>query len=153
MCPSLIQIGSKTAEKNSAQTNKQTDRQTDTTKIMVTWPWTNSCRFGSLQCSDLSQEIMRLADCREITAVYRHRGFRRQFFEASHHRAAHNRTRNGRRVVADGREQFCDHVTQISRCACALTTIDCIRLMFASGSVRACLRGGRRPTSKLASQH
>jgi len=33
----LIQIGSKMAEKNSAQTNKQTD----TTKIMVTWPWTN----------------------------------------------------------------------------------------------------------------
>jgi len=30
MCPSLIQIGSQTAEKNSAQTNKQTDRQTDT---------------------------------------------------------------------------------------------------------------------------
>jgi len=29
MFPSLIQIGSKTAEKNSAQTNKQTDRQTD----------------------------------------------------------------------------------------------------------------------------
>ena len=25
MCPSLIEIGSKTAEKNSAQTNKQTD--------------------------------------------------------------------------------------------------------------------------------
>jgi len=24
------------------QTNKQTDRQTDTTKIMVTWPWTNT---------------------------------------------------------------------------------------------------------------
>jgi len=22
-------------------TNKQTNRQTDTTKIMVTWPWTN----------------------------------------------------------------------------------------------------------------
>jgi len=49
MCPSLIQIGSKTAEKNSAQTNKtdkqtdkQTDRQTDTTKIMDTWPWTNT---------------------------------------------------------------------------------------------------------------
>jgi len=41
MFPSLIQIGSKTAEKNSAQTNKQTDRQTDTTKIMDTWPWTN----------------------------------------------------------------------------------------------------------------
>ena len=30
-------MGSKTAVKNSAQT----DRQTDTTKIMVTWPWTN----------------------------------------------------------------------------------------------------------------
>jgi len=29
MCPSLIQIGSKTAEKNSAQTNRQTDRQTN----------------------------------------------------------------------------------------------------------------------------
>ena len=29
MCPSLIQIGSKTAEKNSAQTNKQTNKQTD----------------------------------------------------------------------------------------------------------------------------
>jgi len=26
MCPSLIEIGSKTAEKNSAQTNKQTNR-------------------------------------------------------------------------------------------------------------------------------
>jgi len=34
----LIKIGSKTAEKNSAQT----DRQTDTTKIMVTWPWSNT---------------------------------------------------------------------------------------------------------------
>jgi len=30
-------IGSNTADKNSAQTN----RQTDTTKIMLTWPWTN----------------------------------------------------------------------------------------------------------------
>jgi len=29
MFPSLIEIGSKTAEKNSAQTNKQRDRQTD----------------------------------------------------------------------------------------------------------------------------
>jgi len=29
MYPGLIEIGSKTAEKNSAQTNKQTDRQTD----------------------------------------------------------------------------------------------------------------------------
>ena len=28
MCPSLIEIGSKTAEKNSAQTNRQTDRET-----------------------------------------------------------------------------------------------------------------------------
>jgi len=42
MCPSLIQIGSKTAEKTvHKQTNRQTNRQTDTTKIMVTWPWTN----------------------------------------------------------------------------------------------------------------
>ena len=29
MCPSLIEIGSKTAEKNSAQTNRQANRQTD----------------------------------------------------------------------------------------------------------------------------
>jgi len=29
MCPSLIEIGSKTAEKNSAQTNRQTNKQTD----------------------------------------------------------------------------------------------------------------------------
>jgi len=29
MCPSLIEIGSKTAEKNSAQTNIQTNKQTD----------------------------------------------------------------------------------------------------------------------------
>jgi len=29
MCPSLIEIGSKTAERNSAQTKKQTNRQTD----------------------------------------------------------------------------------------------------------------------------
>jgi len=29
MYPSLIEIGSKTAEKNSAQTNRQTNRQTD----------------------------------------------------------------------------------------------------------------------------
>ena len=29
MCPSLIEIGSKTAEKNSAQTNKQTNIQTN----------------------------------------------------------------------------------------------------------------------------
>jgi len=33
MCPSLTEIGSRT--------HKQTDRQTDTSKIMVTWPWTN----------------------------------------------------------------------------------------------------------------
>jgi len=30
MCPSLIEIGSKTAEKNSAQTNKQTNKQRQT---------------------------------------------------------------------------------------------------------------------------
>jgi len=35
----LIEIGSKTAEKNSAQTNRQTNQQT--LRKMVTWPWTN----------------------------------------------------------------------------------------------------------------
>jgi len=46
----LIEIGSKTAEKNSAQTNRQADKPTDTTKIMVTWPWTNTtkARFSRL---------------------------------------------------------------------------------------------------------
>jgi len=34
ICPNLIEIGAKTAQKKSAQTNKPTD----TTKIMVTWP-------------------------------------------------------------------------------------------------------------------
>jgi len=29
MCPSLIEIGSKTAEKNSVQSNRQTNKQTD----------------------------------------------------------------------------------------------------------------------------
>jgi len=29
MCPSLMEIGSKTAEKNPAQTNKQTNKQTN----------------------------------------------------------------------------------------------------------------------------
>jgi len=29
ICPSLIEIGSKTTEKNSAQTNRQTNKQTD----------------------------------------------------------------------------------------------------------------------------
>jgi len=32
----------KDGEKNSAQTNRQTDKPTDTTKIMVTWPWTKT---------------------------------------------------------------------------------------------------------------
>jgi len=45
----LIEIGSQTAEKNSAQRNKQTNRQTDkptdTTKIMVTWLWTNTTKI------------------------------------------------------------------------------------------------------------
>jgi len=31
------------------QTNKQTNRQTDTTKIMVTWLWTNTCRYSATQ--------------------------------------------------------------------------------------------------------
>jgi len=54
MCPSLVEIGSKTAEKNSGQTNRLTDRQTDTTKIMVTWPWTNTSAYGGADlCSSV----------------------------------------------------------------------------------------------------
>jgi len=29
-------------------TNKQTDKPTDTTKIMVTWPWTNFLSLSAL---------------------------------------------------------------------------------------------------------
>jgi len=42
----LIEIGSKTAEEKPAQTNRQTNKQTDTTKIMVTWPWTKKFNYG-----------------------------------------------------------------------------------------------------------
>jgi len=45
MCPSLIEIGSKMAEKNSAQTDRQTNKQIDTTKIMVTWPFREITKF------------------------------------------------------------------------------------------------------------
>jgi len=44
----LIEIGLKTAEKNSAQTN--TDRHYGT-KIIVTWPWTN---ILNQQCTKLA---------------------------------------------------------------------------------------------------
>jgi len=56
----LIEIGSKTAEKNctNKQTNRQTDKPTDTTKIMVTWPWTNNYIYftrgrGGKYCDEL----------------------------------------------------------------------------------------------------
>jgi len=50
MCPSLIEIRSKTAEKNSTQTNRQTNWQTDsdTTKITVTWRTQPCIPLGSL---------------------------------------------------------------------------------------------------------
>jgi len=60
MFPSLTEIESKTAEKNSAQTNKQTD----TTKIMVTRPWTNrrlSYRRGTARRAVLSVESVSAA--------------------------------------------------------------------------------------------
>jgi len=43
----LIEIESKTAEKNctNKQTDRQTDKPTDTTKIIVTWPWTNCEKY------------------------------------------------------------------------------------------------------------
>jgi len=55
----LIEIGSKTAEKNSAQTNKQTD----TTKIMVTWPWTNNVEIRR------SNRILGLTRCIDDDAI------------------------------------------------------------------------------------
>jgi len=32
-------------KQTNRQTDRQTDKPTDTTKIMVTWPWTNSRRY------------------------------------------------------------------------------------------------------------
>ena len=52
MFPSLIEIGSKTAEKNTAQTNRQTEKQAETTKIMATWPWTKNCH-GRMVASEV----------------------------------------------------------------------------------------------------
>ena len=49
MCPSLIEIGSKTAEKNSAQTNKQTDRHYENNGHLAVNQQRN--RGGSVQFS------------------------------------------------------------------------------------------------------
>ena len=53
-CPSLIQIGSKTAEKNSAQTNRQTNRHYETNGHFAT----NQNSFWLLKClcSDWNQD-------------------------------------------------------------------------------------------------
>jgi len=58
----LIEIGSKTAEKNSAQT----DRQTDTTKIMVTWPWTNTRDVQNIQ---FWQFVVCSEDCQALYTI------------------------------------------------------------------------------------
>jgi len=62
----LIEIGSKTAEKNSTQTNKQsnkqTDKPTDITKIMVTWPWTNNDQLSLTNTLDELHHGERAAD-------------------------------------------------------------------------------------------
>jgi len=46
MCPSLIQIGSKTAEKNSAQTNKQTKTLHKQTDKQTNRHYENNGHFG-----------------------------------------------------------------------------------------------------------
>ena len=46
MCPSLIQIGSKTAEKNSAQTNRQTNRHYENNGHLAV----NQYMVGMLHC-------------------------------------------------------------------------------------------------------
>jgi len=80
-------MGSKTAEKNSAQTNKQTNkqtnRQTDTTKIMVTWPWTKNIQhidqyniennlalmldFTLQICFDVSEDLKLLNELKSVS--------------------------------------------------------------------------------------
>ena len=50
-------------------TNKQTDKRTDTTKIMVTWPWTNNsyricCQFSKCQCV-----VVNVQQCSLLTRV------------------------------------------------------------------------------------
>jgi len=51
MCPSLIQIESKTAEKNSAQTNKQTDRHYENNGHLAVNQQVSSCwRTRATRC-------------------------------------------------------------------------------------------------------
>jgi len=64
MCPSLIQIGSKTAEKNSAQTNKQTDKQTNrhyenNGHLAVNQLWLDA--WGYSDCKD--ERIIEICAC------------------------------------------------------------------------------------------
>ena len=56
MCPSLIEIGSKTAEKDSAQTNKQkTDRQTNR-------HYENNGHLAVNQQFSLKRELIQICD-------------------------------------------------------------------------------------------
>jgi len=57
MCPSLIEIGSKTAEKNSAQTNKQTNKQTDKQTLRKQWS------LGREPITSSSLRVRRFATC------------------------------------------------------------------------------------------
>ena len=60
MCHSLIEIGSKTAEKNSAQTNKQTERQTNR-------HYENNRHFAVNQKTRISGESNTAADRGHVT--------------------------------------------------------------------------------------
>ena len=53
-----MEIGSKTAEKNSAQTNRQTDKPTDTAKIMVAVNQKSCVQLDLQQLSNCGRSVI-----------------------------------------------------------------------------------------------
>jgi len=66
--------------------HKQTDRQTDTTKIMVTWPWTNirlwsrenklanvAAYYSVLQARTTNYDLVKLTALYEVTVTEQNR--------------------------------------------------------------------------------
>ena len=71
MYPSLIEIGSKTAEKNSAQTNRQTDKQTDRRTDRQTLR-----KNGHLAVNQYNKYLLVIT----VSYCYNYRGFRLNIF-------------------------------------------------------------------------
>ena len=68
MCPSVIEIASKTAEKNSAQTNKQTDKRT-TKKLSDSVDALNVTQ----SLIDTGQDHVHVTPSTNVTAAHQHK--------------------------------------------------------------------------------